>query len=323
MGRGAGLKKENPAMQPRRSHYFAVRAAGHKDVPGRAPEIEPRKSLPLIKAINEDGLSTSKAIDVPAQSKTLSYQETQKHLPLMYSIPPPSDDRVNQEPRLAKGDHIANQDEDRKEKYETETDTIPVEITSSSNAEIFDKRSTNKVDAAEKIVGISSKISNQQESYTKQSANLPDRSDVLIAPATRLHHFSQTTEFTSDQQASQSSQETDELDPIVEIDVQERIQTIRPRFDVISEMQETKNAFSNGFNKIHSVIEPALISSPNVFKYKKGSIESKGPDQVNVSIGSIEIKAESQPAILPAEPVASYGFSEYEPMRRYLSWERG
>ena len=55
----------------------------------------------------------------------------------------------------------------------------------------------------------------------------------------------------------------------------------------------------------------------------KGSIESRGHDQVNVSIGTIDIRAESQPVPLPAEPVGSYGFGEYEPMRRYLSWERG
>jgi hypothetical protein len=347
VGRGVGLKKGNPAMWRRQYHYFAVHAAGHEDVPGRAREIQPRES-PAYKGINEDGLSTSKAIanrdssnelpqngqfpdtvtglsslDVPAGSKALSYQETQKYLPLMDSIAPSSKDRVNQEPKLAKGDHIAYQDEDRKEKYEIETYTTPVEITSSSNAEIFNKKITNKADAAKKNVGISSKTPIQQESYISQSTNQPDRSDVLTAPETRRHHFLQPREFTSDQQASPSSQKTDELDPIVEIDVQERIQTILPRFDVISEIQETKNAFSNGFNKNHSVIKPALTSSPNVSEYKRRTIEPKEPDQVNVSIGSIEIKAESPPAILPSEPVASYGFSEYEPMRRYLSWERG
>jgi hypothetical protein len=333
-------------MQPRQYHYFAVHAAGHEDVLGRAPGIKPRES-PAYKGIDEDGLSTSKAIgnpdssnelpqngtsldtvtgssslDVPADSKALSHLETQKHLPLMDFIAPSSKDRANQEPRLAKWDHIAFQDEDKKEKNETETDDIPVEITSSSNAEIFIKEITNKADAAKKNGVISSEIPHQQESYIKQSTNLLDRSDVLIAPATKSHHFSQPTEFTSDQQASSISQKTDELDheqdTIVEIDVPERIQTTLPRFNVIFKVQETNN-----FNKNHTTIKPVLASPHIISEYKKELIEPKGPDQINVSIGSIEIRAESQPAVLPAEPVASYGFSEYEPMRRYLSWERG
>jgi hypothetical protein len=54
--------------------------------------------------------------------------------------------------------------------------------------------------------------------------------------------------------------------------------------------------------------------------------QSLSQNEVHISIGTIEVIAETKPSPQPAEPPSkepeSYGFEEYDLIRRYISWER-
>jgi len=293
--------------------------------------------------------------EVAPESGTFSSPKIQMHIPTiepeplaLSSINRPTnnknDDKVIEKPEPAEREDIPSYVDRQNEKVEADNIT-PRDALLIDNAKRLEKKATSRIDAVlkdipvtaaptEPDIGIvSSKTSNLPESKTKLSygkmsaegmkmhpINLQDQSVALNEPAPKPQHSAMSSEASSVQPIQPSSLEPNKSSSFIEISEPARVQTPISRFEIFSKIHKEVN---DAEDKRPVKIMPSLSHSAVFSELDKGSTESREPDQINVSIGAIDIKAESQPVPLPAEPAASYGFSEYEPMRRYLSWERG
>jgi hypothetical protein len=330
--------KKDAAMHPNHAPYFTFHAASNDDAQARMPDIVAMKRSPSDKAANEERRSPSRTIIIP---ESLKIQPANKQ-PWEYPINIKNDDKVVEEPKLEKREYIPNHDEHRREK--AETNVIAKDSPSTSYAKRFDKKEMVEMDTVSKDIHVtpmpieqsmeilSSVLLNHPESkiklngeepsaevLQKQAINLQDRSVMLKAPVAELHHSAMSPEFSSEQSIQPSSLRSNELSSFTKISEPVNVQTPISRFEIVYKMPKE---FDDAEDKRPAKIMPALAHPSIVSGFEKGSIEPRGPDQVNVSIGTIEIKAEAPQVSLPAEPLMNYGFGEYAAIRRYSSWER-
>lgn len=357
----AASREDDRAGMPETSQMerFASGKASNED--NRLPLRTNTPDSLIEPSANEQSLEPAtrrSSSEVALEPETFSSPKRQMHLPLIEPEPlalssinrPTSnknDDKVIEKPKPAEREdspsYVDRQNEKVEADYITPRDALLID-----HAKQLERKATRQIDAVLKVlldnpvtavpiesdIGIvSSKISNLPEpkrklDYGKMSAegmkkhpiDLQDRSVALIEPASKSQHSGMSSKASSVQPVQPSRLEPNKSSSFIEISEPVKVQTPISRFEIFSKIHKE---FNDEEDKRLVKVMPSM-SHPAVFsELVKGSIESRGHDQVNVSIGTIDIRAESQPVPLPAEPVGSYGFGEYEPMRRYLSWERG
>jgi hypothetical protein len=279
-----------------------------------------------------------------------SSREYQKHLLIKEPSPLPSinpavsieiHDKAVEVPGIAKRGYLFGYDGHRKEKAEDDMDIIQNDSPSAAHHTMPWEKVTRDMDAASEDIHISAApaelslrvplppISNQpiQEAILKRgealpdvtqksSTNFQDRSVTPVSPLVEPFPSAVSPKIVSEQPVRSPSFKPEELIDFAEISEMRKDQDDAYRFEMTSKIYD---GIDDKKGKRSAKIMPALTHPQAVPVFEKRSIEPEGPDQVNVSIGTIETRAEAQPAPLPVEPAVSYGFGEYESVRRYLS----